>query len=165
MCLPLTAEGEFALVQEHLKAISNKPALWYGFLITDNVLNFMLAELATLQRDEVMLRQYAPLAAETATRDGHALFQASAQRALGVLCRLTGGYVEAEAHLHQALQMFEELETRWQFGRTLVELAELASDRTDYAQARDYCMRAIEAFDEMGAVPDRMRAQTVLKAL
>jgi tetratricopeptide (TPR) repeat protein len=159
------AEGEFALVKEHLGAIDNTPAVSRGSLITDNVLNFMRTDLAVLQRDENALRQYAPLAAESAARDGHVLFQASAQRALGVLRRLTGDYVAAEDHLHQALQVFEDLETRWQLGRTLVELGELAIARTDITQARDYYAKAVEAFDAMGAVPDMMRAKAALEAL
>ena len=159
------AEGEFALIKEHLEAISHKPAFKRGFLVTDNVLHFMLADLAVLERDEAALRQYAPLAAETAQRDGHMLFQASAQRALGVLHRLTGDYTEAEDHLLQALQICDELETRWQIGRTLAEMGELANARTDSVQARDCYVRALEAFAEMGAAPDMARTQAAMDAL
>ena len=165
MSQPLLVGGEFALVKQHLEAISHKPAFMWGSLVTDSLVNFMLADLAVLQRDEAALRQHAPLAAETAARDGHMLFQASAQRALGVLYRLTGDYMEAEDHLYQALQTFESLETRWQLGRTLVELGELAAARTDNDQARDYYARAIEAFDAMGAMPDMVRAQAALDRL
>ena len=165
MSLPLTAEGEFALVEEHLDAISKTPAVRRGTLVTDNVLNFMLADLAVQRRNETDLRRYAPLAAETTSRDGHMLFQASAQRALGVMHRLAGDYTRAADHLHRALQIFEDLETRWQLGRTLAELGELATVQTDYVRARDYYARAVEAFDAMGAVPDRVRTQTALEAL
>jgi hypothetical protein len=44
---------------------------------------------------------------------------------------LEGKYEEAEARLNQALEMFEGLETRWQIGRTLYELAELALAQTN----------------------------------
>ena len=159
------AEGEFALVKDYLDAASKKPRLAQGVLMDDNELHFMLADVAVLQRDEALLRQYAPLAAETAERDGHMLFQASAQRALGVLHRLTGDHVKAEGHLLQALQIFDGLETRWQVGRTLVELAELATARTDPTQARDYFVRALEAFTEMGAAPDMARTQAALDSL
>ena len=165
MCLPLMAEGEFALVKDYLEAASKKPLTTRGLPINDTELYFMLADLAVLQRDEVALRQYAPLAEEMAVRDGHMLFQASAQRALGVLHRLTGDYVQAEDHLLQALQIFDVLETKWQLGRTLVELAELATARTDYAQARDYFVRALESFTEMGAKPDMERTQYALDSL
>ena len=133
--------------------------------MNDTRLNFMSADLAALQRDEAALRQYAPLAAESAVRDGHMLFQASAQRALGVLRRLTGDYAVAENHLQQALQTFEELETRWQFGRTLFELGEVAIARTDPTLACDRYVRALEAFTEMGAVPDMARTQAALDSL
>jgi tetratricopeptide (TPR) repeat protein len=159
------AEGEFALVKDYLDVASKKPLTTQGMPVNDTVLNFMLADSAVLQRDEAALRQYAPLAEETAVRDGHKLFQGSAQRALGVLHRLTGDYVQAEHNLLQALRIFEVLETKWQLGRTLVELAELATARTDYAQARDYYVRALESFTEMGAKPDMERTQNALNSL
>lgn len=165
MCVPLAAEGEFVLVSEHLEAIGKKPALMRGQLVTDNTLNFMRADLAGLQRNETDLRRYAPVALETAVRDGHMLFKASAQRALGVLHRLTGDYEKSGEHLRQALQIFEDMETRWQVGRTLVEMAELAAAQDDCAQARDLYLAAIDAFEEMGARPDLERAQAALAAL
>ena len=159
------AEGEFALVKDYLEAAGKTPLETRGMPINDNELYFMLADLAVLQRDEVALRQYAPLAEQAAERDGHMLFQASAQRALGVLHRLAGDHAKAETHLQQALQIFEELETRWQIGRTLAELGELATARADPAQARDYYVRALESFTEMEAVPDMARTQAVLDLL
>lgn len=159
------AEGEFALAKDYLNIASKKPYTTQGMPVNDTELNFMLADMAVLRRDEVALRQYATLAEETAVRDGHMLFQASAQRALGVLHRLTGDYVEAEQHLQRALHLFNGLETRWQLGRTLVELGELAMAQQDDVQARDYYGRAMEAFEAMGAVPDMVRTQKALDAL
>ena len=103
----------------------------------------MLADLAVLERDEAALTtnmRHWPQ--RTAERDGHMSIQASAQRALGVLHRLTGDYVEAEDHLLQALQIFEELETRWQLGRTLVELQSWLQPGKYPTETRDYCARA-----------------------
>ena len=65
----------------------------------------------------------------------------------------------------EALEMFEGLETRWQIGRTLSELAELALAQTDQAQARDYFSRALVAFEEMKAVPDAARTREALRLL
>jgi tetratricopeptide (TPR) repeat protein len=122
----------------------------------------MYLDIAVQQRDEAALRQYAPLAEETAVRDGHILYQASAHRAWGVMHRLQGEYAAAETRLNQALKLFQGLETRWQIGRTLYELAELAQDRADLAGARDYFSRALAAFEEIGAVPDMARTQDAL---
>ena len=158
------AEGEFVLAREHLTAAADRPIVAGGYFVNDTQLSFLLAELAVLEQDEAALRLHAPVAASTAERDGHELYQASAQRALGVLHRLTGDYGQAEKHLLRALQMFEGLKTRWQIGRTLAELAALAA-RTDSDRARAYYVRAAEAFEEMGALPDLQRVQKALESL
>jgi tetratricopeptide (TPR) repeat protein len=165
MSLPLMAEGEFALVKEHLEAASSKPVSTRGLAINETELYFMLADMAVEQRDEAALREYAPLAEETALRDGHLLFQASAHRAWGVMYRLQGEYAAAETRLNQALELFQGLETRWQIGRTLFDLAEVALGRKDPAGARDYFSRALAAFEEIGAVPDMARTQAALESL
>jgi tetratricopeptide (TPR) repeat protein len=165
MSLPLMAEGEFALVKEHLEAASSKPISAWGQLVNETVLYFMLADIAVQERDEAALRQYAPLAEETANRDGHLLFQAVAHRAWGVMHRLQGEYADAETRLNQALELFQGLETRWQIGRTLYELAELAQARSDTAESHDYFSLALAAFEEIGAMPDVARTQAALKGV
>lgn len=159
------AEGEFALVKDHLETAGKMPVSSRGFLMNETERYFLLADLAVLERDEAALRQYAPLAEEMARRDGHILFQASAHRVWGVLYRLTGDYAEAEARLNQALDLFQELETGWQIGRTLYELAELAIARADHTEARDYYSRALVAFEEIGANPDAVRTREALRSL
>jgi len=159
------AEGEFALVKEHLAAASSKPISSMGFPMNETELNFMLADMAVLQRDETALHQYAPLAEEMAIRDGHILYQASAHRAWGVMHRLQGEYAAAETRLSKALALFQGLETRWQIGRTLFELAEVALGQMDPAEARDYFSRALATFEEIGAVPDMARTQAALESL
>ncbi len=159
------AEAEFALVKDHLEAAGKMPGSSRGFLMNETERYFLLADLAVLERDETDLRQYAPLAEEMARRDGHILYQASAHRACGVLYLLTGDYLEAEARLNQALDLFQELETGWQIGRTLYELAELAIARVDHTVARDYFSRALVAFEEIGANPDALRTRDALRSL
>ena len=158
------AEGEFALVRDHLEVAGSKPVSARGLLFHDNELYSMYLDLAVLQRDEAALHQYAPLAEETAARDGHILYQASAHRAWGVMHRLQGEYAAAETRLNQALELFQGLDTRWQIGRTLFELAEVALDRTDPAEACDYFSRALATFEEIGAVPDTARTQAALES-
>ncbi len=160
------AEGEFALVKHHLEAAIKKPVLSRSALLdNENEGYAMLADLAVQQRDETALRHYAPLAEELALRDGHKLYQAIAHRAWGVAHRLADEYAEAEARLNQALQLFEDLETRWQIGRTLRELGELAQAQGNIAAARDYFSRALAAFEALEAAPDAARTRTVLESL
>jgi hypothetical protein len=114
----------------------------------------MLVDAAARQRDIAALEEYAPLAEERAARYEHKLYQAIAQRAWGVAHRLRGAYPEAESRLYQALEMFEELGTRWQIGRTLFELGELELDRSNPGRAREYFSQAMNAFEEVQAAPD-----------
>jgi tetratricopeptide (TPR) repeat protein len=159
------AEGEFALVKDYLEAASNKPVSARGLLFHDDELYAMNLDLAVRLRDEATLGQYAPLAEETAVRDGHILHQASAHRAWGVLHRLQGDYEAAESRLNRALELFQGLEARWQIGRTLYELGELAQAWSDPTSARDYFSRALASFKEMKAVPDMARTQVALASL
>ena len=159
------AEGEFALVRQHLEAALDRPTTLTGAICGDHDLYAMLADVATQERDEAALRKYAPLAEESAARYQHVLYQGVAHRAWGVAHRLAGDYAEAEARLNQALELFRRLETRWQIGRTLHELAELALARADTARARDYFSRALRAFEDMKAAPDTARTRAALESL
>ncbi len=67
--------------------------------------------------------------------------------------------------LKRALELFETLDTRWQVGRTLFELGELALSQTENQAAREYFSRALSAFEALGAVPDAGRAREKLAAL
>lgn len=60
-----------------------------------------------------------------------------------------------EARLSQALELLRGLDTRWQIGRTLFELGELAQTRGEAAGAREHFSRALTAFEELG--PPRTR--------
>ncbi len=155
------AEGEFALVRQHLEAALKLP----GSFVGEHELYAMLADAAAQQRDEAALRQYAPFAEELAARYGHTLYQAIAHRAWGVAHRLAGDYTEGEARLQKALELFEYLDTRWQIGRTLFELGELAQAQKKMSKVRDYFQRALSAFAEMRAVPDEARTRTMLESL
>ncbi len=125
----------------------------------------MLADVAAQQRDLAALRQYAPLAEQLASRYDHVLYRAIAHRAWGVAHRLAAEYAEATGRLNQALESFQDLDTRWQIGRTLSELGELAVARAEAAAARDYFSRALAAFEAMKAAPDAARVRAALEAL
>ena len=155
------AQGEFALVKKLIEKAIHKPK----HLVGDPDLYAVLADVAMQERDEAALREYAPLLEEAALPLGHNLYLATAHRAWGVLHRLEGAYEEAEARLQQAVTLFGGLDTRWQLGRTYFELGQLAVDRSDTAAAKQRNARALELFEEMGAVPDGARAHAALLML
>ena len=155
------AEGEFALVQKYLELAINKTAAWVG----EHDIYAMLADVAVQQRDEASLQKYAPLAEEFASRYDHKLYQAIAHRAWGVLHRLAGQHNEAETRLNNALEVFQQMNARWQAGRTLYDLGEVFLGRGDKPSARDHFSRALSAFEAIGAVPDAARMQERMSAL
>ena len=158
----MTAEGEFALVREHLEAALPKPSIgWIAF--GDHEVYNLLADTAARQRDETALQKYAPLAEEAAIRYDHKLNQAIAHRAWGVLCRLAGQYAESQFRFDRALEIFQQMDTRWQIGRTLFELGELASTQLETSNARHYFARALSVFEIVGALPDLARTREKLK--
>lgn len=155
------AEGEFALVRQHLEEALRQTGEWVG----EHDLYAMLADSAAQQRDEDALRYYAPLAEESAARYGHVLYQAIAQRAQGVAHRLAGDYAQAEARFLEALDLCRGLDTRWQIGRTLFELGELEQAQMNPGKARDHFSSAMAEFEKLRAVPDLIKTQKALEAL
>jgi tetratricopeptide (TPR) repeat protein len=156
------AEGEFALVGQHLKQAFLKDSRG---LTGDHDLYAMLADAAAQQRDAAALQEYTPLLEETAAPLDHILYLAITHRSWGVIHLLEGEYAEAEARLNQALELFQELETRWQIGRTLYELADLAQARGEPALARDYYSQALVKFEDIEALPDMARTQAAMLEL
>jgi tetratricopeptide (TPR) repeat protein len=165
MSLPLTAEGEFALVRQPLEKALNllSRPMKNGATAHDHDMYALLADIAAQQHDLAALRQYAPFAEETATRYSHTLYQGIAQRAWGVAHLLAGEYVEADARLRHALELFQGLDTRWQVGRTLFVLGEVAVARANIVEARDYFSRALVKFEEMKAKPDIARTRALME--
>jgi|SRR5579859_816779 len=161
MSLPLLAAGEFARVIPIIEQALQTPSEWIG----DHIFYADLADAAARQRDEPALRKYAPLAEASAQRISHRLYQAVAHRAWGVAHRLAGEYAEAAGRLNQALRMFEELDTRWQLGRTWLELGELAAAQNELPKARDCFQRALDDFEALRAAPDADHARAALAAV
>jgi hypothetical protein len=162
------AEGEFALVRHHLEEGLPKvgwPTEW-GSMGSNLDVYALLVEAAVGRRDEAAIGRDAPRLAEMAAAVGHTLYQAIAQRAWGVAHRLSADPAAAEGHLQQALALFEQLDTRWQIGRTLFELGELArSQPAGNTAAPAYYSRALALFEELGAAPDAGRVRLVLAEL
>jgi len=156
----MMAAGEFARARQNLETALKTPSEWIG----DHDLYTSLVDLAVRQHDRNTVRKYAAKAEEMATRYDHELYRAIAQRAWGVFHRLDGDYVAARTSLNQALALFSQLNTRWQMGRTLFELGELAVTEANNAEARGFFTRALEAFEQMHAAPDVERTRTAMEA-
>ena len=165
--MPLQAEGEFALVKEkleHALELSGQPVK-RGTMAHKHIVYMMLTDSAAQLRDEAALRQYASLLEKLAVQDDHRPYLAVAHRAWGIACRLSGDYAEAETRLNQALELFGEMEARWQIGRTLYEMAEVNLAQSEMASANDHFSRALVEFESLQAIPDVERTQAALKAL
>src|SRR6185436_19974549 len=89
-----------------------------GTMAHDHDVYMLLTEAAVQRRDADAMRHYLPRLEELAVRDGHRLYLAIAQRAWGVADFLAEEHAGAEVHLNQALELFDELKTHWQIGRT-----------------------------------------------
>jgi tetratricopeptide (TPR) repeat protein len=129
----------------------------------EHIVYMMLVDSAARAGDETAIRQFAPKLEELALRDDHKPYLAVAHRAWGIAHRLAGEYSDAETRLEKAMEIFEELETRWQIGRTLFEMGELAMAKADGGTAQSYFSRAQDLFEELGAGPDMIRTQTMIE--
>jgi tetratricopeptide (TPR) repeat protein len=157
------AEGEFALMQQHLEAALKLSSLAGAAPGGDHDVYAMLVDGAAQQRDPIGLQKYATIAEETARRIDHKLHLAIAQRAWGVAHTLAGEYPQAEARFKQALDIFIAYPAPWQIGRTLFELGELARLQMETEQAREYYSRALSAFEELHAAPYVAQARAALE--
>lgn len=125
----------------------------------------MAVDNAARSEDEETLRSFLPIAEVSADRIGHALYQAVLQRALGVAHRLAGEHDEAASQLSAAVEKFQQLDTPWQLGRTLLELGEVERSRGNVESAKDHFAEALSAFTIIGAVPYADRATTSLEQI
>lgn len=165
--MPLQAEGEFALVKEELESalqLSGQPVK-RGTMAHEHIIYMMLTESAAELRDADGLRRYASQLETLAELDDHRPYMAVAHRAWGIAHRLVNEYDEAEGRLRQALELFSELDTSWQIGRTLCEMADMELARSDGAAAHDYLSRALMNFEAIQALPDMKRTRMALEEL
>jgi ATP/maltotriose-dependent transcriptional regulator MalT len=149
------AEGEFALIPQHLEAaLRQSPVLVrWGSAASDLDLYILYAEFAA-QQNGPELMAHALRALEAAVSLGHPLYEAIARRALGAAHRRAGAWAEADSYLSQALAQFQAMPARWQAARTLVERAKLEQDRGNTAQARAAAEMALSEFRALGAARD-----------
>jgi hypothetical protein len=133
-----------------------------GSMAHDHDAYMLLVDAAAQRHDADGLRHYVPLAGELASRDAHKLYLGIVNRARGVTARLAGEYEAAVSSLRQAMDVFQEMGTRWQVGRTWVELGELALAQSDASTARDCFVQALAAFETVQAAPDVARTRARL---
>jgi tetratricopeptide (TPR) repeat protein len=159
------AEGEFALMQEHVEAALKLGLQMAAVPGSDHDLYAMQVEAAAQQRDLAALRRYAPIAEEAARRIDHRLHMGIAHRAWGVAHTIAAEYPQAEERLKKALEIFTDYPAPWQIGRTLFEMGELARVRGKTEQARDYFGRALGAFETLRAAPYVARTRAAMEQL
>ncbi len=147
------AEGEFALMQQHLKAALGSVMPIATIACADHDVYALLADAAAQQRDAAALKEYAPLAEQSAASVDHKLYLGIAHRALGVAHTLKGEYPQAQALLARALEEFSSYPAPWQVGRTLFELGELARFQKQHAEAHNYYNQALAHFEPLHAAP------------
>ncbi|RPI34769.1 MAG: tetratricopeptide repeat protein [Chloroflexota bacterium] len=136
-----------------------------GTMAHDHNVYMVLTDNAAQRGDLEALRQYTPLLEELAIRDDHILFRAIAHRAWGAAHHLEGDNVKAVGRLGEALDLFTRLNTPWQMGRTLSEMAEVELAQSRPAEAKEYLSRALAAFEAVKAGPDIKRIQEKLEAV
>lgn len=165
--MPLLAEGEFALVRVTLETALPKatvPTKAGATALEHDVVTY-LADAAANAGDAPAARRYATRAEELAMAYGHPLYLGIARRAAGIAERLEGHPELAESRLRQALEGFQQLGTRWQVGRTLIELGRLEIARHLPKAARASFQAALAEFEALGATPDVDRAREALASL
>ena len=134
-------------------------------MVADHDLITMLADISVEHDNLEYINKYAPQAEELANRHDHRLYQAVSHRALGAAHRLNKEYKQAENRLSNAQEIFEDMNTDWQLGRTYYEFGQLsaAQDRSD--EAKKHFEQAVAHFENMGALPDIKRTQSAIESL
>ncbi len=159
------AEGEFALMKDHLEAALYSASVIKSASSCNNDIYAMLVDAAVLQCDQAGMRKYAPLAEKSAKDFGHRMYMAIAHRAWGVMHTLAHEYPQAEARFEQALKIFNDYPAPWQIGRTLFNMGELERAQLKIEAASDYFLHALAAFEALRAAPDITRTRAALETL
>jgi tetratricopeptide (TPR) repeat protein len=154
----LKAAGEFAQTKQVLEIALRHTSEWVG----DHDIYASLVDMAVDERDLDALREFAPLAEETAARYGHQLYLGVAHRAWGAQHSILGEYEQAAKRFEQALTVFEALGTRWQAGKTWVEWGEMEEKRGAILQAKEKIALTLEIFEEVRAHPAIQRIKEIL---
>jgi len=124
-----------------------------------------LAEVGALEGDQELYNRVGSQALELGWRSGARKALAQAIRARGMASSADGRWEDAEADLHNALNRYVDLGTRWDEARTHAALAALARRRggpDDASMAREELQRAQQLFEAMGAARDTAHVRAAL---
>ncbi|MFV2044802.1 MAG: hypothetical protein ACC700_16400 [Anaerolineales bacterium] len=124
-------------------------------MVADLDMYAMAVDAAARAEDEDGLRRYLPLAEGAAERANHKLYVAVTRRARGVALRLAGEWDQAADQLTAAANEFRALDTRWQIGRTLLELADVEQSRGNIELARGHYSEAMGSFESLAPLRTR----------
>lgn len=130
-----------------------------------HIIYMMMTDSASRAHDREGLEKYAPMLEALALQDDHQPYLAIARRAQGVAHGLNGEPAKAIRRLNEAMQIFTQLDMKWQIGRTFFEMGEVARNISETSRARDFYHRAMAAFETMEALPDLERIQALLTGL
>jgi tetratricopeptide (TPR) repeat protein len=136
-----------------------------GTMAHEHDLYMLLADASAEQRDLPALQAYAPRLEQLALRDGHRLYLGIAQRAWGVAHWLAGEPQPAEARLDRAIEIFRQLDTPWQAGRTYRLAGEMHRALSNREAARRHFEQAVQAFEALKAAPDLEKTRAALRQL
>jgi len=159
------AEGEFALMQQHLDAALKIDLSRGAAPGSEHRYYALMVDAAAQQKDTVGLEKYAPLAEASAALIDNKLHLAIAYRSWGVAHTLAGEYSQAEGRFQQALEIFTNYPAPWQIGRTLFNMGELAHAKMEIGSACNYFSHALSVFEKLQAAPYAARSRAALETL
>lgn len=149
-------QGEFAQAREHLMAAIEKPSIGWN-PVGDHEVSVLLADIGAMHRDIPLLAAYALQADEISLSLDHHLYHAIALRALGILDWLNGESAQAAARLTESCRIFQQIDTRWQLGRTLSDLGEVSAGLGRSEEAESYFARSRNILEDMGVYQQHSR--------
>lgn len=163
--MPLQAQGEFAQVKSKLEpalTLSGQPVK-RGTMAHKHIVYMMLVDSAVIARDIATILKFAPLLEKLAIEDDHQPYLAVCHRAFGVAHRLSEEYEQAEIRLQKALGIFESMGAKWQCGRTLFEMGELAVQRGQNELATELFNNAMKKYEDLNAIPEIEKIRAALR--
>ncbi len=121
-----------------------------------------LTELGARQDRRDLTDEFGARALDIGERSGARKPLAAALRARGVVALADRRLAEAERDLTDALQRYQEFETRWEEARTRYVLATLRRRQGDAGAAQRELTKALHIFEQVHAVRDIARAKAAL---
>jgi class 3 adenylate cyclase/tetratricopeptide (TPR) repeat protein len=154
----LLAQGEYSEPESILQAALENTAGRHSY----PALLAELAELGARQGRRDLTEKYGQRAVMVGERSGARKPYAQALRARGLVALSDGHMAEARQDLENALERFIQLETHWEEARTRYALAGWWRRQPEQEFANAELIRALQLFENCGAVRDIARARAAL---